>query len=77
MSYPLTGSTGDGYEMAKEAGHTITPLKPSLTALECHEGWCTSAQGLTLRNVGLEVEDTKNHRIIYKDQGELSACRGR
>ena len=71
MSYPLTGSTGDGYEMAKEAGHTITPLKPSLTALECHEGWCTSAQGLTLRNVGLEVEDTKNHRIIYKDQGEL------
>ena len=71
MSYPLTGSTGDGYQMAKEAGHTITPLKPSLTALECHEGWCTSAQGLTLRNVGLEVEDTKNHRIIYKDQGEL------
>ena len=70
-SYPLTGSTGDGYDMAQKAGHKITPLKPSLVALECHEGWCTDAQGLSLRNVQIEVEDTKTHRMIYKDFGEM------
>ena len=71
VSYPATGSTGDGYEMAKQAGHTVTPLKPSLVPLECHEGWCTDAQGLSLRNVAISVEDTVTHREIYKDMGEM------
>ncbi len=70
-SYPATGSTGDGYELAKQAGHTITELKPSLVPLECHEGWCTEAMGLSLRNVEIRVEDTKNYKEVYKDFGEM------
>ncbi len=70
-SYPVTGSTGDGYALAKQAGHTITDLKPSLVPLECHEGWCTDAQGLSLRNVEIQVEDTKTFKTVYKDMGEM------
>lgn len=71
LSYPATGSTGDGYTLAKQAGHTVTELKPSLVPLECHEGWCTDAQGLSLRNVEIVVEDTKNYKEVYKDFGEM------
>ncbi len=71
MSYPLTGSTGDGYIMAKNVGHTVTPLKPSLVGLECHEGWCTDVQGLSLKNVKIDVEDTKTYRSVYSEQGEM------
>lgn len=71
ISYPATGSTGDGYTLAKQAGHTITDLKPSLVPLECHEGWCTDAQGLSLRNVEIRVEDTKTYKEVYKDFGEM------
>lgn len=71
LSYPATGSTGDGYTLAKQAGHTITELKPSLVPLECHEGWCTDAQGLSLRNVEITVEDTKTYKEVYKDMGEM------
>ena len=71
MSYPATGSTGDGYTLAKQAGHTITELKPSLVPLECHEGWCTDAQGLSLRNVEIRVEDSKTYKDVYKDFGEM------
>ena len=71
LSYPATGSTGDGYTLARQAGHTITDLKPSLVSLECHEGWCTDAQGLSLRNVEIRVEDTKTYKEIYKDFGEM------
>ncbi len=71
LSYPKTGSTGDGYEFAKTAGHTVTDLKPSLVPLECHEGWCTDAQGLSLRNVKITVEDTEKHRDVYEDMGEM------
>lgn len=70
-SYPGTGSTGDGYTLAKQVGHTITELKPSLVPLECHEGWCTDAQGLSLRNVGIEIEDAKTYKTVYKDFGEM------
>ena len=70
-SYPGTGSTGDGYTLAKQVGHTITDLKPSLVPLECHEGWCTDAQGLSLRNVGIEIEDAKTYKTVYKDFGEM------
>ena len=70
-SYPVTGSTGDGYTLAKQAGHTVTDLKPSLVPLECHEGWCTDAQGLSLRNVEIQVEDAKTFKTVYKDMGEM------
>ncbi len=70
-SYPVTGSTGDGYKLAKQAGHTVTELKPSLVPLECHEGWCTDAQGLSLRNVEIQVEDSKTFKTVYKDFGEM------
>ncbi len=70
-SYSATGSTGDGYILAQQAGHTITDLKPSLVPLECHEGWCTDAQGLSLRNVEIQVEDTKTFKTVYKDMGEM------
>ncbi|WP_337774198.1 NAD(P)/FAD-dependent oxidoreductase [Mitsuokella jalaludinii] len=50
-SYPGTGSTGDGYEMAKKLGHTVVPLRPSLVPLETEEEWVKDVQGLSLRNV--------------------------
>ena len=70
-SYPVTGSTGDGYILARQAGHTVTPLKPSLVSLECHEGFCTDLQGLTLKNVEIKVTDSKNGKEIYSDFGEM------
>jgi len=71
MSYPKTGSTGDGYALARQAGHTITNLKPSLVPLECHEGFCARLMGLSLRNTALELWDDKLSRVIYRDFGEL------
>lgn len=71
LSYPATGSTGDGYVLAKHAGHTIVPTRPSLSALRCREDLCTACAGLSLRNVALTVEDTKKHREIYSDFGEM------
>ncbi len=70
-SYPATGSTGDGYSLARQAGHTIVPLKPSLVSLECHEGFCTDLQGLSLKNVSIKVNDKKKNKIIYEDFGEM------
>ena len=69
-SYPVTGSTGDGYDFARQAGHTVTELKPSLVSLVCHEGVCTDLQGLALRNVAIKVVDTAKKKEIYKDMGE-------
>lgn len=71
LSYPLTGSTGDGYKFAKETGHTVTPLRPSLVGLKCVEGWCERAAGLSLKNVALEIEDTVKSKTIYSDFGEM------
>ena len=51
LSYPATGSTGDGYKLAAQAGHTITPVKPSLVPLIAKEAWVKDLQGLTLKNV--------------------------
>lgn len=70
-SYPATGSTGDGYELAKQAGHTVTELKPSLVSLACHEGFCTDLQGLALKNVSMSVIDSVTNKEIYKDFGEM------
>ncbi len=70
-SYPLTGSTGDGYILAEETGHTIVAPKPSLVPLEVHEGWCSSVMGLSLRNVAIRIEDVEKYKCVYKDFGEM------
>ena len=72
VSYPQTGSTGDGYILAKQAGHGIVPVRPSLVPREAHEGFCTDLMGLSLRNIAIKVFDTKkNNKIIYEDFGEM------
>lgn len=70
-SYPLTGSTGDGYKLALQAGHTITDIKPSLVPLVCHEGFCMELQGLSLKNVEISVIDVDTYKEVYKDFGEM------
>lgn len=73
-SYQATGSTGDGYKIARELGHTITPIKPSLVPLitknESLE-LCKSLQGLSLRNVQIKIEDAQKGKTIYEDFGEM------
>lgn len=71
LSYPGTGSTGDGYKLAKQAGHNITELVPSLVPLEIHEGFCTDLMGLSLRNVATKVVDTESGKTVYSDFGEM------
>lgn len=71
MSYPLTGSTGDGYKLAKQAGHTVTDLSPSLVPLECQEKFCKDMQGLSLKNVRVTVFDNFSKKSVYNDFGEL------
>ena len=71
-SYPLTGSTGDGYKIAEELGHTVTKIRPSLVPLECYDKKiCKNLQGLSLRNVKIEIKNTENDKIIYEDFGEM------
>ena len=71
-SYPLTGSTGDGYKIAKDLGHTITPIKPSLVPLEVYEKEeCKRLQGLSLRNVAIKLIDEERKKLIYEDFGEM------
>ena len=71
-SYPLTGSTGDGYKMANSLGHTIIPIKPSLVPLEVYEKEkCKKLQGLSIRNVGINFIDTDKKKMIYEDFGEM------
>ena len=70
VSYPTTGSTGDGYEMAKELGHTIIQPEGSLVPLECDGNDCPDMQGLSLRNVAVKLVNGKN-KVLYKDFGEL------
>ncbi len=69
-SYPTTGSTGDGYTMAAELGHTIIPPEGSLVPLETAGGDCQQMQGLSLRNVGVKLLNAKG-KVLYKDFGEL------
>lgn len=70
VSYPSTGSTGDGYRFAKKLGHTIIPPKPSLVPLETMEDWPKQAQGLSLRNCSITVVDQRN-RKIFEEFGEM------
>lgn len=70
-SYPLTGSTGDGYTFAKQAGHTVVDLKPSLVPLESSDPECKSMQGLSLKNVALKIIDSQTGKTLYSDFGEM------
>lgn len=70
-SYPLTGSTGDGYRFAKHFGIDVTDLSPSLVPLEINERDCAEMQGLSLKNTGLEVVDAESGKCIYRDFGEM------
>ena len=71
LSYPATGSTGDGYKMAKALGHSITPLKGSLVPMETEES-CVEAAGLTLKNVTLTLTDGQAPKPLFKELGEVS-----
>lgn len=71
MSYPVTGSTGDGYKIAKNLGHTVTEIKPSLVPLCCHEGFCSRLSGLSLKNVTLTVFEQDKKKPIFSEQGEM------
>ncbi|MDU7337457.1 MAG: NAD(P)/FAD-dependent oxidoreductase [Clostridium sp.] len=68
-SYPGTGSTGDGYHLARQAGHSIVPLRPSLVPLVEQGGDCVQMQGLALKNAAVRVYE--KNKLIYEDFGEL------
>lgn len=70
LSYPTTGSTGDGYDFVRGFGHTIVPCEGSLVPLETEGTDCPEMQGLSLRNVGVKLVNEKG-KVIYKDFGEL------
>lgn len=70
-SYPTTGSDGSGYNLARQAGHTIAPIKPSLVPMVSTEDYCKKMMGLSLKNVTLSLIDTQNNKVIYKELGEM------
>ncbi len=70
-SYPLTGSTGDGYRFAREAGHTVVSPTPSLVPLVESGRFCASVQGLSLRNVTLTARDKTSGKVLFEELGEL------
>lgn len=70
-SYSATGSSGDGYILTQSVGHTVIEPKPSLVPLVAHEGWCSEAQGLSLRNVEITVYDSENYKEVYREFGEM------
>ena len=69
LSYPSTGSTGDGYRFAAEAGHTVLPASPVLVGLETAESWPRSLQGLSLKNVTLSL--VRGKKVLYEELGEM------
>lgn len=69
VSYPLTGSTGDGHKFAKKLGHKIVKLKPSLVPIEIKEEYIKDLMGLSLKNIMLYVK--KDNKVLYKDMGEM------
>lgn len=71
LSYKATGSTGDGYTFAKSAGHTITPLLPSLVPLVSDDNDIPELQGLSLKNVSIKIIDNNSDKEIYTDFGEM------
>lgn len=73
MSYPLTGSDGDGYKFAQKLGHNITPLTPSLVPIVCKDRECAAMQGLSLKNVGLKIVQLngEKRKVVFDDFGEM------
>lgn len=71
VSYPVTGSTGDGYRFAKTLGHTVTEISGSLVPFNCHEGFCTHLSGLTLKNVTLSLYENGKKKPVYSEMGEM------
>ncbi len=69
FSYQTTGSTGDGYRFAKELGHTVTDIMPSLVPIETKEQWARDLMGLSLRNVTATIKDGKKE--LYSEFGEM------
>ena len=69
LSYPATGSTGDGYKFAKKAGHSIITPKPSLVPLVAKEKWVSRLTGLSLKNVSVKLE--WEGKVLYSDFGEM------
>ena len=69
ISYPSTGSTGDGYRFAKEAGHKVTELLPSLVPMEVRQWYAKELQGLSLRNIEIRITDGK--KKLYEEFGEM------
>ena len=70
LSYPGTGSTGDGYRFAKAAGHHVTKLYPSLVPLKTAEDWCHELMGLSLKNIEITIKNKKGKKV-YTDFGEM------
>ncbi len=71
-SYPLTGSTGDGYRLAEALGHSITEIKPSLVPLESYDQKiCKQLQGVSLKNVKIKFMNKETKKLIYQDFGEM------
>jgi flavoprotein, HI0933 family len=70
MSYPQTGSSGEGYKFAEELGHNIVEIKPSLVPITVKEEWIKELQGLSLKNVELSIV-SKNNKILFKEFGEM------
>ena len=71
LSYPKTGSTGTGYALARQAGHTVTECTGSLVPVELAGSDCAQAMGLSLKNCGLTVNNEETGRIIFADMGEM------
>ena len=69
ISYPLTGSTGDGHKMAADSGHEITKMYPALVPLKTKERWCYALMGLSLKNVSVTIKNSKKE--IFSDFGEM------
>lgn len=69
LSYPLTGSAGAGYKMARELGHSIVPCRPSLVPLESDDEYCAQMQGFSLKNVTLSAYE--NDKLIFRELGEM------
>ena len=71
MSYPATGSDGSGYGLARQAGHRITPLRPSLVRVDCRDPFCADLSGLSLKNVALSLWRQGGKKPLYKELGEM------
>ncbi len=69
-AYPLTGSDGDGYRIARAFGHTVTDIRPSLVPIVAG-GICAECQGLSLKNIGFKIIKNANKAVVYEDFGEL------